>query len=100
MKENKIISRSIRMTETVSDFVQRQVGAGFNQKFENTVHRFMWEESELDRRIEGKKKLLEELSDRIGKLQRTIKGAEDLHWMLESIKASIRELNDKCNSQE
>ena len=98
MKEPKSISRSIRMTETVYTYVNQHIGDGFNQKFENICHRFMWEEAELDRRIEEKRKLLAEQTDKIRDIQSAIKSAEDLSWMLERTKTDIRNLNSKCNS--
>lgn len=36
-KEKKTISRSIRMTETVYNIVNKYGGNGFNEKFENMV---------------------------------------------------------------
>lgn len=37
MNEKKVNSRSVRMTNTVKDFVEAQEGNGFNEKFENMV---------------------------------------------------------------
>jgi DNA-binding transcriptional regulator GbsR (MarR family) len=98
MRENKTISRSIRMTETVHDYVQRQIGTGFNQKFENCVHRFMWEEGELDRRIKEKKKLLETMEKRIYKVQEVLSSAEGLSRYMESTQQIVSRMVEECNS--
>ncbi|MCL1807983.1 MAG: hypothetical protein FWG31_09820 [Oscillospiraceae bacterium] len=98
MKEPKSISRSIRMTETVYTYVNQHIGDGFNQKFENICHRFMREEAELDRRISEKKKLLQQLNDKVRDIQNGLRTAEDIHWQLERIKTELRDSIDKCNS--
>jgi len=98
MNELKTISKSIRMTETVQEFVNRQHGAGFNQKFENLCHRFMLEEYELDRRIKEKKALLLSLSARTRAVQDKLRSAENVGRLLECLDAELLELAFKCNS--
>jgi hypothetical protein len=98
MKENKSISRSIRMTETVHDYVQRQIGTGFNQKFQNLCFRFMWEEAELDRRIKEKRKLLESLDKRIYKVQEVLSSSEGLVRYMESTQKIVSRMVEECNS--
>jgi predicted RNase H-like nuclease (RuvC/YqgF family) len=98
MKEPKSISRSIRMTETVHDYVQRQIGTGFNQKFENLVHRFQCEEAELDRRIKEKKKLLLELDKKTSAIQQGLNASEQIGRELERVQALLHRMMDECNS--
>ena len=98
MKENKSISRSIRMTETVYNYVSGHVGDGFNQKFENICHRFMWEEAELDRRIKEKRKLLAEMDRKADAIKKGLYAAENVNRELERVQSVLRGLIVECDS--
>lgn len=99
MKEPKSISRSIRMTESVYEFVSRHVGNGFNQKFEHLCLRFMWEEPELDRRIKEKRKLLEGMVKQINTIQNGLRTAEYLNQQMSRTKAELERMLIDCNSK-
>jgi hypothetical protein len=58
----------------------------------------MWEEAELDRRIEAKKKLLEELNEKAYKIQDSLQRAGNLYRELECTKGILLNMIDKCNS--
>ena len=98
MKEPKTIAKSIRMTETVYDYVNAHVGEGFNQKFENLCIRLMFEESGLDRRIAEKRELLESLQKKIRTIQNGLKAAEDISQQLKRAKSELRKMAEECNS--
>jgi hypothetical protein len=86
------------MTETVHEFVNRHYGDGFNRKFENICHRFMFEEAELDKRIAAKRELLDELTDMTMSIQKGLKVAEQIRNQLEAARLTLAEMEDKCNS--
>lgn len=71
MTSKKCNQKSIRISDEVLAFVERQTGEGFNQKFENAVYKFSKEEKELDNRIKQKRKEYEELCTKVNKLRNT-----------------------------
>ena len=64
MKEKKNIQKSVRMTKTVYNFIIKQSGKGFNEKFENAVLKLLNKEKELDKKIASKEEYLALLSER------------------------------------
>ena len=70
-KENKDVSKSVRMTKTVYDYVNSIEGEGFNQKFENMVNY----------RIE-----VEEKSGKVMFLRNIVKGGADKSYGIEVAK--------------
>lgn len=86
MKENKVHSRSIRMTETVRNFVESRPGNGFNDKFENMVLYCMSELPKLNKTIEERKKRLQAINDAINKLSEFKSDLEKIIWYVESVK--------------
>lgn len=86
LKENKIHSRSIRMTETVKNFVESRPGNGFNDKFENTVLYCISELPKLNKTIEERKKRLQAINDAINKLSEFKSDLEKIIWYVEAVK--------------
>ncbi len=57
VKEKKTISRSIRMTQTVYDIVNKYEGNGFNEKFENMVLYCFREENRIKAAIKEQQEI-------------------------------------------
>ena len=71
--------RSIRFSDEMAELIDRQVGRTFTEKFENLVTRCVWElpmkQAELERlekEIQRRRKLLRELSQQLGEIEKTI----------------------------
>lgn len=71
--------RSIRFSDELAEFIDRQVGNSFTEKFENLITRCVWElpqkEAELKQvqeRIQQERKRLADLRKRREKLDRVI----------------------------
>lgn len=71
--------RSIRYSDALAELIDRQVGRTFTEKFENLVTRCVWElpmkQAELERlekEIQRRRKLLRELSQQLGEIEKTI----------------------------
>lgn len=56
LKEKKEYSRSIRMTQTIKNYVEQTEGNGFNDKLEKLVLKCQEAEPELDKRLNQKKR--------------------------------------------
>lgn len=69
MKEKKEYSRSVRMTETVRNFVESQNGEGFNEKFENMVLYAMKSIPDIEKQLDEKQKRLQQINKEIAKKQ-------------------------------
>ena len=68
LKEKKEYSRSIRMTQTIKNYVEQTEGNGFNDKLEKLVLKCQEAEPELDKRLNQKKDELASLNREIQKL--------------------------------
>lgn len=71
--------RSIRFSDEMAELIDRQVGRTFTEKFENLVTRCVWElpmkQAELERlekEIQRRRKLLRDLSQQLGEIEKTI----------------------------
>lgn len=51
-KENKSVQKCVRMTPSTYDFVDKQDGAGFNDKLERMIHKYEKREAELQLRLD------------------------------------------------
>lgn len=83
--EKKEYSRSVRMTNTVKEFVENQEGEGFNEKFENMVLFCMDKLPEIEKQIAQKQKLLKELSTKVSKQENILKDIDSMRWSIESV---------------
>lgn len=83
MAGKKNNQKSIRMSDEVLAFVEKQKGEGFNQKFENTVHKFSKAEKELDEKLKQKQKEYDELTVKVTKLR---KAALNLQFIESEVK--------------
>ena len=75
--------RSIRFSDELAEFIDRQAGNTFTEKFENLVIRCVWElpqkEAELERleeKIQQERKRLAELQKRRTKLERIMQSIQ------------------------
>lgn len=71
--------RSIRFSDEMAELIDRQTGENFTQKFEALITRCVWElpmkQAELERlekEIQRRRKLLRELSQQLGEIEKTI----------------------------
>ena len=75
-RETKSISKSVRMTPTVFNIVDKFEGSGFNEKFENLVLFCLQEENNIKIAIKEQKSILNRQAERkakeIGKLDKII----------------------------
>lgn len=95
----KSVSKSIRMTEEVNNYIVNYRGNGFNEKFSNIILDAMKEESErvkrlevLDLRIETSKKKLGELCDQFDKLNPHLQVALGLHTKIKQLRVNLEEI--------
>jgi len=85
MKEKKEYSRSIRMTETVRNFVESQKGDGFNEKFENMVLFAMTSIPDIEKQLAEKQKRLLQTNKEIVKQQYLLSELETMKRNLEYV---------------
>lgn len=85
-KQTKSISKSVRMTPTVFDMVDKFEGNGFNEKFENLVLFCLKEESEIKKAIKEQKVSYERQT------ARKVKEIEDLDKLIKSKRESLEAL--------
>ena len=99
-KENKDVSKSVRMTKTVYDYVNSIEGEGFNQKFENMVN-LCFEEvpkrineiKNLDEMIKSEKKRLEKLKNEIYDRQsKSLNLVNNLEYHLKSAIENVKKM--------
>lgn len=97
MSEKKEYSRSVRMTNTVREFVESQPGEGFNGKFENMVLYCMAKSPELKKKIAEQEKQLKELSTKVAKQQNIVRDIENMKWSIEQVIKRAKSIveNDK-----
>ncbi len=69
MREKKEYSRSVRMTETIKNFVEAQSGEGFNEKFENMVLYAMKSIPDIEKQLNEKQDKLQQINKEIAKQQ-------------------------------
>ncbi len=93
MSEKKEYSRSIRMTNTVKEFVELQEGKGFNEKFENMVLFCKKNMPDLEKKIEEKELELQEKIKKIQKYQSLLIDLERTQKELESVFNSINRIS-------
>ncbi|MDO5391692.1 MAG: hypothetical protein Q4F24_11480 [Eubacteriales bacterium] len=86
----KSVAKSVRMTEQVYEYIQRQEGNGFNEKFESMVLYAMESEADLQQRLAF---LDQQIADREKKLCERIaqyqKLNESIRSLLDSFSRSI-----------
>lgn len=95
IKEKKEHSRSIRMTNTVKEFIDSQDGNGFNEKFENLVLYCKANLPKLESQIKEKEKQLKELATKFEKQQNILNEIDNIKWSLDSMKRNIEQVIDK-----
>lgn len=99
MEDKKSIQKCVRMTQAIFDFVDKQKGNGFNQKFENLVFRYQKEEKEktkileqLNKEIAEKMQIIKELDSEIGKKRSLVNN------LLDSFKCSLDNTIERMNN--
>lgn len=88
-KEKKVYSRSIRMTQTVKDYVEAQSGVGFNEKFENMVLYCMEREASLGKRIKDSECTLVGLTEKVIEAERMVRSLSSVQFNLSSAIRSV-----------
>ncbi len=97
IKEKKENSRSIRMANTVKEFVEQQQGEGFNEKFENMVLYCMAKLPELESQIANKEKQLKDLTIKLEKQKGIINEIDTIKRNLDNMKRNIEQVIDKAS---
>lgn len=92
MKENKEHSKSIRMTNTVKDFVEQHDGNGFNEKFENIVLYCMKKLPDIKAEIKVNEKYLTELEDKISKKQTILNNLNNITYSIDRLENEIKRI--------
>lgn len=85
MNEKKEHSRSIRMTNTIKEYVESQEGNGFNEKFENMVLFCMAHLPEIEKQIVEREAYLKKISIKIGKHQSILDDLDSIKWNIEQV---------------
>lgn len=95
----KSISKSIRMTDEVNNYIVNYRGNGFNEKFGNIVLDAMKEESErvkrleeLDKRINAAKQKLDDLLDTFEKLNPHLQVALGMHTKINELRKKMEDI--------
>lgn len=68
-KENKSIQRCVRMTPSTFDFVDKQEGTGFNDKFEKMIHKYEKQEAELQLRLDTYNDMIQVAQERLSQIR-------------------------------
>lgn len=71
MKDKKTVQKSIRMTETISQYIEAVQGNGFNEKFENLVL-YLIENNNLKNEIECNKQTIQTLNYEIAQKKKIL----------------------------
>lgn len=94
----KNVSKSIRISEEINDYITNYRGNGFNEKFANIILDAMKGESErikilenLDKRVETSRKKLDELLDDFEKLNPHLQTALGIHSMIIKLRKKLEE---------
>ncbi|WRS27818.1 hypothetical protein U6B65_01435 [Oscillospiraceae bacterium MB08-C2-2] len=66
--EKKEFARTVRMKESIRQYVEQQPGDTFADKFENMVRYSMEREKEIKKAVAQKEQQLKQLEDRINQL--------------------------------
>ncbi len=85
-RETKSISKSVRMTPTVFNIVDKFEGNGFNEKFENLVLFCLREENNIKKAIKEQKAVYDRQT------ARKVKEIEDLDKLINSKKEALEVL--------
>ena len=94
IKEKKEHSRSIRMTNTVKEYVEKQPGDGFNEKFENMVLFCKVNKPQIEKEIKEKEKRLKELNTKIANMQSIVNEIENMKWNIENVINRAKKIAD------
>ena len=93
MPEKKEFARTVRMKESIRQYVEQQPGCNFNEKFETMIRFCMENEGVIKKRIKdleaqcaGERKRLEELKAMNGKLN-------SIKWKIDQALAEAERLN-------
>lgn len=86
--------KSIRMTDEVLAFVEKQKGEGFNQKFENLVLKFKNEEKDLDKRLKEKQQQFDDLTRKVKQLQTSALNLDRLQREIDRCSQYVKKMVD------
>lgn len=89
-KQNKSIQKCVRMTPEVCAFVDKQDGAGFNDKFEKMVLMYEKREAELQR-------TLDTYNDMIQVAQQRLSSIKQLTQHVDRVRMYVDYINDIIN---
>lgn len=95
MTEKKEYQRSVRMTPTVYNYVDKQEGNGFNEKFEKLVIMLMKQEQEIKRRIKEREKTLDRLNKEIALKDSINQDLDNIKWNIDTLLSKAKLINDK-----
>ena len=79
----KNISKSIRLSQEVYDYINAYKGEGFNEKFENIILDYMKKEKALKERIKAEEKQLNSLVKDTGTVCSKIRKLRDLSYSVD-----------------
>lgn len=100
MSKQKSISKSIRLTDEVFNYIDGYRGDGFNQKFENIILDAMCSEAErnkalclLDTRISQRQKELQDLLEHINRFKEIQRNSV---WILRDLEKMQQSVSQMC----
>lgn len=90
IEEKKTIQKSVRMKQSIYDFIEQFQGNGFNEKLENMTLYFLTTKDNMDQQIKERGKILKELNEEIEIKKRSAMEIEDcfrelnrIYWIIQ-----------------
>lgn len=94
MAKNNI--RSIRFSDELADLIDRQIGETFTQKFESLIYRAFWELPQQEKRLAEIDQRIQEKTQRLIAMQKTIEQLRTMETEINGISNSIRRIRKKA----
>ncbi|MGN0132913.1 MAG: hypothetical protein ACI4AA_10765 [Lachnospiraceae bacterium] len=82
----KNVSKSIRLSDEVYEYISNYRGEGFNEKFENIILDYKKKEKQINDRIKAKEKELKLWSDRVNEVIVKIRKLERMQYQINNCK--------------
>lgn len=98
-KEAKSVNKSIRITPTALQFIEKFEGNGFNEKLNALVMDYYTRESEIDKAIERKKEQLKQAEERYIEMCSKVREMQNIAEILQGVTNTANSLNDRINEQ-
>lgn len=82
----KNVSKSIRLSDEVFEYISNYRGEGFNEKFENIILDYKKKEKQINDRIKAEEKELKLWSDRVNEVIVKIRKLERMQYQINNCK--------------